>query len=361
MTSAPDDPVALEEAVDEVARVPTAAHGRRKLLINILRAAVGIGLAIFMINGVLSRNQVDLWRQTQESIKWMLLVALSLQMVAVVITTLRWQWLLRVQEIEVSFHDLLSLTMVGMFWNAVLPGAVGGDVLKMVYITRHAPHRRAEAVLTIMVDRVIGLLGLLLVALVSVLFSLQFILHADRGVQLATVTVGLGSACGILAVLSVMFRRSLTRLPLVAPVLAWARERLPSRIIHTVDRLVRALDLYKSAPRVIFNALAISAVTHFLAALTIFLIGQAYHEEHLNLGSYFLATQIANTVAAIPLTPAGFGGRDLVLSEFFRAGGATPSEAGIIPAFNTLIILFWSLVGGIFYVFLRHPRHPEEP
>lgn len=360
MTTVPDDPAALEEAVDEIARVPAARHGRRKAILNMLRSALGIPLAALLIYRVIAGNGVDLWQQTEASIKGFLLLALFMQAIAIVIVTVRWRLLLRVQEIEVSFRDLLSLTMVGMFWNAALPGAVGGDVLKMVYITRHAPTKRTEAVLTIMVDRIMGLLGLLLVALISVVFSLQFILHADRSVQLATITVGLGAACGITGVLGVMFRATFSRLPLVSPLIGWGRNKLPGGIVHTLDRLVRALDLYKSAPGVMLQALGISAVTHFLAALTIYLIGQAYHETALDLWSYFLAAQIANTVAAIPITPAGFGARDQVLTAFFKAGGATPAEAGIIAAFNTLVLLFWSLVGGIFYVFLRHPKHEAD-
>lgn len=360
MTTVPDDPEALEEAVDEVAQVPTTRQGKRKLLANMLRASLGIGLATFLLYRVLTHNQVDLWQQTQAAIKGLLVLAVAIQLVAIIITTYRWKWLLEVQEINVSARDLLSLTFVGMFWNAVLPGAVGGDVLKMVYITRHAPRRRAEAVLTIMVDRVMGLLGLLLVALISVLFSLDFILNANRAVQLATFTVGLGSACGILGVLGVVFRSALTRLPLVGPTLEFFRSRLPAGVVDTLDRLVRALDLYKSSPGVIGKALAISVVTHILAAITIILIGQAYHEHNVGLWNYFLAAQIANTVAAIPLTPAGFGGRDFVLSEFFKAGGAAPSEAGIIPAFNTLILLFWSLVGGVFYIMLRQPHRAPK-
>ncbi len=353
--SVADDPQALEEAVEEVVH-PTAPRGRRRALFNVLRACVGVGLAVYLISVVISRQKVDLWAQTAASIKWLLLIALSIQLVSILITTVRWQWLLRVQQIEVSLHDLLSLTMVGMFFSSVLPGAVGGDVLKMVYIARHAPNRRTEAVLTIMVDRVLGLLGLLLVALVSVLFSLDFILNANRQVQLATITVAMGSAAGIAGVLAVLFRRHLTGLPLVSGLIAFGRLRLPAGVVHILDRLVRALDLYKGAPRVIAAALAISAFTHVLAALTVFLIGRAYHETHLGLWSYFLAAQIANTVAAIPITPAGFGGRDLVLSTFFLAGGATPAEAGVIPVFNTFIILFWSLIGGVFFIFMRHPR-----
>lgn len=361
MTTIPDDPAALEEAVEEVARIPKARHGKRKMLFNVLRATLGITLAIALIYRVLRHNEVDFWAQTEAAAKSWLVAAVLMQLVAILITTYRWKMLLQVQEIDVSLRDLLSLTMVGMFWNAVLPGAVGGDVLKMVYVTRHAPTRKAEAVLTIMVDRVMGLLGLLLVALVSVLFSLNFILHADRAVQWATITVGVGSACGIAGVLGVLFRKSLSGLPLVSHLIRIGRERLPGAVVHTLDRLVRALDLYKSAPRVILYALGISAVTHFLAAITVILIGQGYHETVVSWWTYFLATQIANTVAAIPLTPAGFGGRDFVLSEFFKAGGATPSEAGIIPAFNTVVILFWSLIGLFFYIFLKHPRATESP
>ncbi|MEW6284120.1 MAG: lysylphosphatidylglycerol synthase transmembrane domain-containing protein, partial [Candidatus Eremiobacterota bacterium] len=317
--------------------------------------------AAYLIRLVLTQNGVDVWRQFQTALILPLVVAVAVQSVSVLITTWRWQMLLGVQGVPVRYWDLVSLSMIGLFFSSILPGAVGGDVLKMLYVVQHAPGRRTEAALTILVDRIMGLLGLCLVAVVSVLFSLRFLSQAPRDVQLATLIVGAGSLAAFAFVLSVTMREHLQRLPGVSPLLGWLARRLPEKLTASVGRIVRAIDLYREQPRVLLWALGISVVTHVVAAWTVYLIGRAFHETNLPLWGYFLATQIANTIAAIPITPNGFGGRDLVLAMFFRAGHVAPAQAGIIPAVNTLVILFWSLLGGVFFVFARAPRRIHVP
>ena len=69
--------------------------------------------------------------------------------------------------------------------------------------------------------------------------------------------------------------------------------------------------------------------------------------------NFFLSTQVANAVGAIPLTPAGIGSRDFALKLFLESGGADSAKAGIIPVFYTIVLSFWSLIGGIFYIFIN--------
>jgi len=62
------------------------------------------------------------------------------------------------------------------------------------------------------------------------------------------------------------------------------------------------------------------------------------------LGDYFLATQVSNAVAEIPLTPAGIGTRDAVTAMFLTVLQAPAAKIGVVPVTMTLIILFWGLI-----------------
>jgi hypothetical protein len=46
----------------------------------------------------------------------------------------------------------------------VIPGAVGGDVIKAAYLCRMQPDRKPQAVASMVLDRILGLLGLFLLA-----------------------------------------------------------------------------------------------------------------------------------------------------------------------------------------------------
>src|SRR5205807_7287957 len=78
--------------------------------------------------------------------------------------TIRWQILLRVQGIAISWRRLFRLLMIGIFFKQFMPGGTGGDVVKIYYLLKETPGKKAQALLAALIDRVVGLLGLMLVA-----------------------------------------------------------------------------------------------------------------------------------------------------------------------------------------------------
>jgi len=62
-----------------------------------------------------------------------------------VLQSWRWWWLLRAQEIDLSFQNTLGLVWIGRFLALMLPGVVGGDVVRGYYILREAPSARMAA------------------------------------------------------------------------------------------------------------------------------------------------------------------------------------------------------------------------
>ena len=99
------------------------------------------------------------------------------------------------------------------------------------------------------------------------------------------------------------------------------------------------------------GAFAISVGVHSTLALLLFTVGHALGETKLSLSGYALATQVANAVAAVPVTPGGLGLRDFGIKLFFDALGAPAAQTGNIPVTMSLIISAWALLGaGVFIV-----------
>ena len=65
--------------------------------------------------------------------------------------------------------DAFRLGFLGYLFNFVSLGSVGGDLFKAVFIAREQHGKRAEAVATVVIDRVIGLYVLFFVASVAAL------------------------------------------------------------------------------------------------------------------------------------------------------------------------------------------------
>ncbi len=78
----------------------------------------------------------------------------------------RWYILVRAVDLPFTYRNALRLGLVGYFYSMFLPGSIGGDLVKGYFIAKDHPHKRAVAIATVVIDRLFGLFGLLLLAAV---------------------------------------------------------------------------------------------------------------------------------------------------------------------------------------------------
>ncbi|MEM6854422.1 MAG: lysylphosphatidylglycerol synthase transmembrane domain-containing protein [Planctomycetota bacterium] len=79
----------------------------------------------------------------------------------------RWWMLLRCRGMNVSLRSTFKLVMVGLFFNFCVPiGANGGDVAKAYGAARgiKTPGSTTQAIISVLMDRVAGMLGMILLA-----------------------------------------------------------------------------------------------------------------------------------------------------------------------------------------------------
>jgi uncharacterized membrane protein YbhN (UPF0104 family) len=111
--------------------------------------------------------------------RWYLLaLAWALLVIPFMVTAVRWRGLLRPQGIQMSFARCLQLTFVGQFYSILLPGVTGGDLVKIIYTAR-LTGSKTKSLITILLDRVMGLLALMTIAAVSA--GVQLGLNARAG------------------------------------------------------------------------------------------------------------------------------------------------------------------------------------
>ena len=94
---------------------------------------------------------------------WVAACALGLYVASQLIFVARWWLLLHVQSVKIAYWPAVRLHFLGLLYNNALPSSVGGDVLRAWYVTKHTD-RKVEAATSVIVDRAIGVLGLLLMA-----------------------------------------------------------------------------------------------------------------------------------------------------------------------------------------------------
>jgi glycosyltransferase 2 family protein len=141
------------------AEQPEPSSTRRYVLF-----AMKIAVSVILLAILFSRiNAGRLWASARRaSLPW-LLVAIVVNFISVLVSAWRWHVLLRAQDVRIPFRTLLGSILVGLFFNNFLPSNIGGDVIRIRDTARLA-RSKTMATTVILVDRVMGLMALVLVA-----------------------------------------------------------------------------------------------------------------------------------------------------------------------------------------------------
>lgn len=162
---------------------------------NIKYLKIGIaGLLIYFLitSGKLDLSNLSTFVNSLQSIIFSTFTFLLLLLVYF-IGVIRWNILLRAQNINVSFLTALNF-FIGFFFNSALIGSLGGDFVKMYCIAKKAKTERTKAIMTVVMDRIIGLTALVTLGSISCLSIINIILSDNRLFLLAILTWGLLAA-----------------------------------------------------------------------------------------------------------------------------------------------------------------------
>lgn len=300
----------------------------RKRLVTLLKIAVTGGGLAFIISQIDPAEALGLLLRADLS--WVL-VTLLLFIAGLVVRAYRWLLLLRGLGVTMPFSRLVRLYFVGHFFNAFLPTGFGGDVMRVVEVTRYV--RGDVAAGTVLIDRLTGLLMLFVLALVALPWRPDM-LPAEQAVL-----VGAVSIAGLLAGAILLDGRLIYRLGRFLPA------RLSPAGTGTVARLLAAVRAIgwpalrgALAVSLLFNLMQIAwwwAAARALGAAIPF--------------SYLLLVVPLLAISLLVPAIAGFGARETVATLLFDgavvAPGTAPLVAGTGFALSALVFLLERLSG----------------
>lgn len=122
-------------------------------------------------------------------------------LVVLLVNVKRWQLLLRIENVQISFGHCFNLSLIGIFFNFFMPGGVGGDVIKAGYLMRDYRDKKWFIGYSILLDRVLGMFALLLF---SALSGLTFYKQLGAELQLSIYTISLLTLVGMFALVTLM-------------------------------------------------------------------------------------------------------------------------------------------------------------
>lgn len=279
-----------------------------------------LGFAISALFTYLAVRNVkfdQVWEGLTESNYWWVVPSVGLLLVALPLRALRWRMLFA-PETRPPFRHVLDATIIGQFFNNILP-ARAGEAARVVALSQRSGASKAETVATVLVERLFDVLALL----VTLFVLLPWLPHVTwiHAAAVFAIVLAAGTLIGIL-VLARYGDRSLR--PLLRPL-----ARLPFVSLERTDRaaagLVRGAVSLRD-PRLALIAAALTTASWFLLGLSTWVLMRGFHLGISPLAGALVSVAVGLSLV-IPSSPAAVGVFETAALVSLKAYGIEKSDA----------------------------------
>lgn len=338
----------------------------RKMAVNLLKYGLALGLLAMVVyrqwDPPGGRGLSHLWHERilAGQLNWFALVGAWCCLAgATAITIFRWGLLIRALEIPLPWPEVWKLGWVGILFNNLLPGSVGGDLVKATLAAKPFPGKRTFAVASVVFDRVMALWGLFAMS-----GATWAILSATGTMEEAT-SPALDRVARMVAISAVGMLAVWWGLGLFSSA---AAERLVQRATlrwqpwGVLAELIRGIVWFRHRPWAVAQAMAVTTCGQILFVLSFYLVAfalegdlaQGTNESFPGLAWHYLLVPLGMVLMAVPLFPGGLGIGEwgygalysLVIGEAGRPAGVAASLGQRV--LNWLVALLglraWGLV-----------------
>jgi uncharacterized membrane protein YbhN (UPF0104 family) len=244
------------------------------------------------------------------------IIALVLIFIQILLAAYRYKLLLETKSHKpLRFFEIFRLNYIGLFFSSVLPGAVTGDIIKLVYIKKLSPKFNKTFLITItLLDRIMGLTGLLFLAGA---FSLMYYgeVTALSPMLAHVIKLNLLLFAGAVAFLAVLvspaaFQNKILRLTKSVPVIGKKIEK----ILHQIFALrENRIDVLKS--------FLLGTIGQFFSILAFWIVASPFMEKSLPFHFAFTFIPVGLITMAIPISPGGLGVGHVLFAKLFSLTG----------------------------------------
>ena len=291
-------------------------------------------------------DAVALGRLLAEASKPLLVLGVALNVVTVLIAGVRWKLLVRAAGVPLGWRDLTCIAFIGQFFATFLPGPIGDDLTRMVYVARIAGDKTPVALSSVVLDRLIGLSVILLLALFVVPWHYQLLSGNAQTALLAGGLVAGGAAVAVgLAVLFTVPRRWLHT----------AGETLLGLVPagHWRMQLGRFIGAYVDHRQTIALVLAAALAVQIVLCAVFWVAGLAVGVA-LGPGMWFGFVPVVLAANALPITIAGLGVREYLVVLFLGVLGNVPQEQALAASLAVFgMMLATNMLGGLVFLAYR--------
>ncbi|MFH1067778.1 MAG: lysylphosphatidylglycerol synthase transmembrane domain-containing protein [bacterium] len=283
-------------------------------------------------------NWQDFAALVARSCGWWWLAAVGVYGIVTLLSILRWHILLVARHAKMRLERTAQLTMIGLFANTFLPGVMSGDVVKIFYATREIPHIKPTVVMSVVMERILGLVAMFLISTVLILvryraltsepvtrYAVYFYFFVF-GLILCAIALGLWKG---------------------QRVLRHFKKKLPWQ--ENLREAVQAYRFFLRHPLCFWGGLSLSAMAHFFLMFAFYFVSLAL-DMHLKFWDLAAVLPLVGLVTLIPSTPNSLGVREIAFKHFLAFASMTQEASVALSLGGFFVILFWNLLGGLVYL-----------
>lgn len=300
------------------------------LVVRILIAFGLLGLAIWTNRGQLR----EVGRHPVHGPYFLLAFAMFLS--GVFLAYARWYLLVRAVGLSFRFRDAVRLGLIGTLFNFVIPGAIGGDFVKAAFLCREQS-RRAKPIASIIVDRIVGLIGLFLIAGIAGTWGWD---RLEPPVRKLVTIAWIATAVTTLLL-------GITFLPL---------DRLRRKRSRKRAELAAVGEAYRRHIGVVLLGIVMGTITHLCNVVAFYLVSQALFPVVPSLTDHLLIVPLVLFTTAVPLPFGALGVTEQVSFGLFRLASY---DGGGVAMMGFRILQFGSALIGL-VVYLADNREIRE-
>jgi len=311
---------------------------------EIIKALLKLVFALLIIYWLFSKGTID-FNLVRTSLnhpeRWaFVLVMGALQAIA---ASYRWKTMLEIKSKEkISLRKTTAITWIGMFFSSVLPGAVTGDLIKVIYAKNLSPNFTKTFLLTsTFLDRIIGLIGLLILLGVFSVFHYSNLSSLSPDLT-RLIHFNFLLFLGVITFLTMLFLPKKIQQIILSLV-----DKFPL-IGHRIVKTFEEVWLLGQNRGVIIRAIIISVLLHTSNITNFWILTSPFFDHPLALSQMFTFAPIGLMAVAVPITPSGLGIGHAIFNSLFSFFGITRGAS----LFNIYLVasLIINLSGAIPYL-----------
>lgn len=302
----------------------------------ILRTVVSITLLGWL---AISFDWMQIGKLIREAYPGWMGVAIILIIISMIISVNKWQLLLYIQKISLSWVELWHAYWAGIFFNNFLPSSIGGDALRIMWVSK-STRDSAGAAASVIVERILATAGIAIVGLCGGIIAGRLDIRAE--ILLA----------GLLVV-------SLLLLGIIL------QGRLPTALAGRKGRIIEFLQgitmhgtRMQANRKILFGVLILSIAFQVTVVGVNYSIFKALGISSLEWWDLLYVIPITSVAAMLPVGINGYGVREgayVALLASYNVSSGSAFTASLLFAF---LVSLCSLYGG--WTFMVHRRGEEN-